>query len=292
MGRLKFLYGVAVWPDGSVIFNMQSGGRGIVKVDACSRILWSREGKFHHAISPTDDMRSFWTFGGDEQRFNPRLLELDAGTGNILRAIKMADVAAQNPRAQIFLLQPKPGGKDLTHPNDIEPLPAAYAAAFPMAKAGDLLISYRSTNLVYILDPDSLAIKWWRVGPWARQHDPDWEPDGRITVFNNNEVPGETYSNIVSIDPKTFQSEVILDGRNYDFRSEIVGRHQLTPRGTMLITSGMQGRVFEVDAKGKVIFEFVNSYDWKAGKTLKLSEATYLDEDFFEPSAFAGCPPH
>ena len=52
----------------------------------------------------------------------------------------------------------------MTHGNDIDPLPAALAPDFPQFAPDDLVISYATTNLLFVLDPESLKVKWWRVG--------------------------------------------------------------------------------------------------------------------------------
>jgi hypothetical protein len=64
----------------------------------------------------------------------------------------------------------------MTHANDVDPLPQHLVADFPGLEAGDLAISYASTNLVFILNPQTLLVKWWRVGVSDFHHDPDWKP--------------------------------------------------------------------------------------------------------------------
>ena len=81
---------------------------------------------------------------------------------------------------------------DIFHPNDVEVLPSAIADKFPDFRAGDLLVSFRNIHLVAILDGGDKSIKWWRRGPWRFQHDPDFTPDGRIRVYNNNTDRGRS----------------------------------------------------------------------------------------------------
>ena len=80
---LKNLYGVAFFPNGSAVFNMQKAGGGLVKIDLCSQVEWTKKGLFHHAISPTEDYSAFWTFGGMEGDLHPKLLLIDAASGTL-----------------------------------------------------------------------------------------------------------------------------------------------------------------------------------------------------------------
>ena len=69
---------------------------------------------------------------------------------------------------------------DPLHLNGVEPLPAAWADRFPGLAAGDLLVSLRSINTVAVIDPSDGPGEVGALGPFAKQHDPDWLPDGRI----------------------------------------------------------------------------------------------------------------
>jgi len=291
---LKNLYGVAFFPDGSAIFNLQEVNGGLTKVDACGQVLWAKAGDYHHVVSPTEDFRAFWTFGGLQEDLHPHLLLIDAASGQTLRDIDMREVARANPEIFLFDLQRESAVAHATHPNDIEPLSAALAAAFPGFAPGDLAVSYHTTNLIFVLDPVTLEIKWWYSGAGDGQHDPDWEADGTITIFNNrwrdDRRGSEPASTIVAIDPRSHSHHTLLDGARYGFYSRTNGRHQVTDRGSVLVTSSRQGRVFEVDLKnGEVIFDFVNVYDRAAGQTLHLSEAFALRPDFFTTDAFESC---
>ncbi len=194
----------------------------------------------------------------------------------------MKDVRAANPFTFIFALQQNRNILDAVHGNDIEPLPGRLAVDFPQFVPGDLLISYKMVNLVFILDPDTLKIKWWRIGPWSRQHDADWNKNGYISVFSNNQPEDVKHSNIVTIVPNTFETNLLAKGSDYDFYSSFNGMHEVTGAGTTLVTSSRQGRVFEVNRKGDVVFDFVNSFDVTNDTTLHVSNARFFQSDFFE----------
>jgi hypothetical protein len=102
--RMKNLYGIHIFADGSAIFSMQEDGGGIVKVDACSRPVWQLTGEFHHAVSPTDD-GNFWTFSGRMDSFDQDMAQVSISTGEIVKEISMRDVRAANPDLHIWDLQ-------------------------------------------------------------------------------------------------------------------------------------------------------------------------------------------
>lgn len=280
----KVVYGTAVFPDGSMAVNMQERLGGLIKIDYCSRTEWTKKGIFHHVAQLTEDQSAFWTFGGWQGDLHPILLRIDGKTGETLEEIDMADVQRANPDSHIFDLRRWDGeGHDqATHPNHVEALPAALAEAYPLFSTGDLVLSYHSTNLIFVIDPETLKIKWWHLGAGDGQHDPDWHADGTISIFNNNyralRRGAPEISNIVSIDPVAQSHRVIVDGADHNFYSRVNGQHEFTPDGTVIITSATQGRVFEVDlATGAEVMDFSNAYDWEKGSTLHMSETFIID---------------
>ncbi|MEO1701501.1 MAG: arylsulfotransferase family protein [Pseudomonadota bacterium] len=296
----KIAYGVAVLPDGSVIVNKQERGGGLYRRSFCSDLVWTKPGKYHHSAELTEQADAFWTFGGNQSDVHPILVKVDATTGETLQEIDMADVDRANPGVSILHMtrrNAEPAGKatyHATHPNDIEPLPAALVDAFPMFEAGDLLLSYNVTNLVFVVDPDTLELKWWNFGAVDMGHDPDWQPDGTIIAFDNSTGAARRgipeYLNIVSINPLSNQTSAEVSGREHDFFSAFNGRQQVTDAGTVLITSSTQGRFLEVDpVTGDVVFDFVNSYDWERGKTLHVSDAFAIEPATAERWLKNGC---
>jgi Arylsulfotransferase (ASST) len=286
----KNLYGLHVFPDGSIIYSMQEHSGGLVKIDACSNVVWNLEGKFHHTVSP-DAMGYFWSFRGESKTFEQDMVKISVETGKIVDEIHMADVRRANPDLHLWKLSLRwdTDTSHMTHGNDIEPLTPGMAAKFPGFKVGDLLISYAATNLIFILDPETLKVKWWRVGISDFQHDPDWEPDGQIAIFSNNQRSERKFSDIVTIDPETMEHHIVVDGSKLDFYSPANGRHELTEFGTRYVTSSQQGWAFEVDRSGKVVSSFVNVIDSAEGRALHLSEALRFKEDYFEPEFWKKC---
>ena len=57
----------------------------------------------------------------------------------------------------------------------------------------------------------------------------------------------------------------------------------------MLVTSSQQGRVFEVDEDGEVVFELVNVLGESFDERLVLSNAIRLPSDYFSEGVFETC---
>jgi hypothetical protein len=281
----KFVHGFAILQDASMVFGFDNGV-ALQRFDACGKRIWAVAGKFDHAVSPDDAERSLWTLDDSKE-----IVRMRTADGTITKRISMADIAAANPTIDILDVRQQDWDRgndnstnvpakwldDPFHLNDVEPLPAAIAKAFKGFQAGDLLVSARSLDLIFVLDPQTLKVRWWHSGSWRRQHDPDWEPTGEISVYDNR--MNRPYSRIVSIVPGSPEVRVELDGRTNDFYSRIRGKHQLTGAGTLLITSPQQGRVFEVEPNGHAVFDMLNTRPGSGEFNYPLSEAIWFPAD-------------
>jgi hypothetical protein len=142
------------------------------------------------------------------------------------------------------------------------------AAAFPMFKAGDLLIDLRNLQTVIVVDGESRKVKWAMTGPFFGQHDPDFAPNGRIIVFDNRITGGAPqlgYSRLLEIDPATRQVVWNYEGSDAEpFYTPIGGKVEWLPNGNILAADPQGGRLFEV-ARGpegnRIVWEHVNQLE-------------------------------
>lgn len=273
-----FVHGSLALPDGSVVVDFDTG-RSLVKLDRCGAVVWKLKQNIHHSVFHAED-GTFWVpLWDDVAQISPE--------GELMRRISIPQLVKKNDLHGILFFQ-SPSLPSDRHTNDVELLSTEMAAAFPLFEAGDVLLSMRNLNLVMVFDPDTEVIKWYQHGPWLRQHDPDFLPDGTISIFNNRTDFGS--SNIMIIDPVTRQVEIAYEGtRARPFYTAIRGKHQYLANGNLLITSSQAGRVFEVTPAGEIVWEYVNRYD--RDRVAIVSNAIRYDPTYFDVDAWSRCDP-
>jgi Arylsulfotransferase (ASST) len=305
--------GFTMLEDGSVIYVFRSG-ISLSRMDKCGRTIWSVAGNYGHSVEPDKGSDTVWAIRQDFTDDDPtgddstgdvanrtRIVQIAIDDGRILRDFSIADIIAANPHIDILELRrmhednaqrndpalPGQWLRDPVHLNDVEPLSPDLARSFPAFSPGDLLVSARETNLLFVLDPKTLAVKWWSIGATIRQHDPDWMSNGRLLVFNNRQARG--YSEIVEIDPESGERLVTVDGQNLEFYSRIRGNHQVLPAGGHLIASTQQGRVMALSRNGDLAMEFRAPLDDQKSAFGFLTDAMMLPERSIDPGLFH-CP--
>ena len=157
---------------------------------------------------------------------------------------------------------------DITHINSVQELPPNpwYDGGDLRFQPGNLLISARNLNLIFILD---------RVGGevvWTYDHELDLQHEalmisegmpgaGNILFFNNGYRSAHAYrqSSVVEIDPVSNQT--LWRWAEKGFYSPTGGVEQPLPNGNVLISSSRGGRAFEVDRAGTIVWQWIPPYD-------------------------------
>ena len=305
-------HGALALPDGSVLFNFEYAG--LVKLDRCGRVEWTLQHETHHSVERAEG-GGFWVPGRrtvvegpsdfppfGEPYFEELVLHVSED-GRITRAISVPGLLYDNGlETQMtatgnWFGQGNSEDRELVHFNKIEELTADRAHAFPDFEAGDLMLSLRHYNMLVVFDPETEIIKWHQVGPWRRQHDPEFDTDGTVVLFNNNVYwPGppstegspEQRSTIQRLDPASRRVETVFgDREGEELLTVIRGKVELLDEGGLLITEFEGGRVIETDANGQIVWEYVNRYD--EDRVAEISEARLYPEGYFTVQDWS-CP--
>ncbi len=286
-------HAMEILADGSVIISFDRVGL-VARVNPCGDAIWVREGFYHHSFAPAAD-GGIWTWFGERSAYGQvqDILKFDPDTGEDIKRISFTrDVITRNhDSALAFSMFPDfpfvpddqivPADqnlRDIFHPNDVEELLPELAPAFPQFEAGDLMLSIRELDLIAIISPEG-ELKWTKNGPWLKQHDPDFEPDGRISIYDNSRF--RPRSRIMTVDPVTMEVTDALPGLEASFKSSYRGKHQLLPNGNRLVTIPEQGQAIEVAPDGKVAVEFNNIISEASDFNEDLVNAKWLQDGFF-----------
>lgn len=308
------LHGLVVNPDGSVVVNYEYAG--LIKLDRCGRTEWTLQHATHHSVEKAEG-GGYWVPGlrllhpgRMEDEFPPFTQMKNASyflDNLILRVTEDGKIAEARSVPRILYdsgMEPiltatgmsffadGRWNDEIVHLNKIAELPAALAAAFPEFAAGDLLLSLREQNMLLVVSPQDWRVRWYQVGPWRRQHDPEFMADGSITLFNNNAyrtllgprdvspVDGPFVSEIGRVDPGTGAYERLWGNRDGEAMLSVIrGKQEPLATGGFLVTEFEAGRAFETDADGTIVWEYINRYD--ATRVAEITEARSYPASYF-----------
>lgn len=308
------IHGMVIERDGSAVFNFEY--TALVKLDRCADSVWTLPHPTHHSIERAAD-GGYWIPGrrypGSDAAmslpplqppYREDLLLKVSADGEIERAISVPELFIRNGLLSLLTsttsatLNAPEGSEshEITHVNDVEPLPADIADDFPQFAPGDLVVSLRSRNMLLVVDPGSERIKWWRIGPWLRQHDPDFQSGGLISVFDNrtdDTLRGRILggSAVIAHDPATGETNTVwASSPEQPMYTLFRGKHELLPGGGVLITETNGGRILQTDPSGRVVWEYINRYD--EDEIIEITGARVYPAAYFEGVDWSCNPAH
>lgn len=279
------VHGIQIHPNGDVVLNFEYFGT--VRLSRCGEVVFRIDHPTHHSLELAEG-GGYWIPGrrslpeGDTTYYpfvGPARVDLILKVdehGKIVSEVAIPKIFENSGLTHILTASGETFGpfhmwdEEIVHVNKITELTADLAPAFPQFAVGDLLVSMRTYNLLMVVDPGTWRIKWHQTGPYIRQHDPSFTADGTITLFNNNtygEPPLENAgefrgSNVMQVDPKTGETAVLYGAReDQPLLSVIRSQVKPLPNGGLLIVEFGGGRVLEVDAQGKTVWEYVNRFN-------------------------------
>lgn len=268
-----------LFPNGDVIAVYEASGDtpygyGVVKVNKDSELIWRYPARNHHDLDVGPDGKVYLLdhafestpMPGSKVREYPYLgdsISVLSPEGKRLKHVSITQAFKNSPFADSLRVYGDVGiGWDVWHTNSVEVLRDDMAEAFPFLKPGQVLISIRHSNMLAAIDLDTEQVVWATIGPWHRQHDADFLPDGSMLLFDNqgHHGPGGG-SRILRIDPASSNILWQYAGTADDpFQSSGRGSQQALPNGNVLIAESHQGRLLEVTPDQEVVWEYVTPH--------------------------------
>jgi len=263
----NFVHGTHLYPNGDIIFNIEY--MGLVRMNSAGEVLWKLPYRTHHSVFHDEDGNLWvsgqkWVESGNNRTEKFSMLEVPyteetmlnvSPDGKILQEISILE-SIYKGNYQHLLKHYHSLTEDLLHLNDIEVLSSKLAPQFPMFKSGDIVVSLKNISSIVVLD-QSGNIKWFCSGIFTEQHDPDFEQNGWITVFDNRRGLGGR-SMIRTINPVNNEVKTLYPtNQDQAFYTSLGGKHQKLNNGNRLITETFASRIFEVTPEGETVWEWV-----------------------------------
>ena len=159
--------------------------------------------------------------------------------------------------------------RDLVHANSAKVLAPSIARQFPLFKAGQVLVSLRSLDLLGVIDPETKSVVWASCGNWRCQHDPEFLPNGHLLLYDN--FGSRLGTRIVEYNPQNQAATWFYpDAGAEPFITVHRGMKQHLGNGNTLIVDPEPGRLLEITADKKLVWQFnpVSEKRIVAGKTI------------------------
>lgn len=275
-------YSPVVGPDGSLVFHGMDSP--LIKIDACSRLVWRVDGVFHHSLE-RDAEGDFWTarrlpkpttpmVGPDFQ--DDAIVEISP-EGEILFERSVAAILVKSGlRHEVYSSDHY--DPDPLHLNDVQP--ALVDGVF--WRKGDLLLSLRNPSMAALYRPSTDELLWSRQGPWLMQHDLDFVDDRTISVFDNNAAAAPAGERVLGVNVARFYD--IESGESAEpfaaafaaaaIKTRNNGLMELTSDGGLMVEEQNFGRLLAVDRDGKTRWSYVNRA--RDGRVYTLGWSRYI----------------
>ena len=171
---------------------------------------------------------------------------------------------------------------DWAHNNTCEVLPDNQSGRKDSRfKAGNILFSYRSLDVIGVIDRETGEIVWaWGPGELDGQHQPTMLPNGNILIFDNG--TRRRYSRVIELNP--IEEEIVWEYTGTpkeSFFSAFISGAQPLPNGNILICEGGPCRIFEVTRDKEIVWEYRSPYKKKG--TYGIYRATRYPPEYVKP---------
>ncbi len=274
-----YLHGIDILPNGSFVANFEHLSTFLMNI--CGDVEWKHDNLGHHSVFYSDQNYLWVTaerhIAKGETGYQNHIAPLRSWNiqkfsveGKLLQEIEIIDILRKNNLDGLLFLSTlgssdtKVSG-DTLHLNDVEEFPVGMQSS--IFEPGDIMVSLRNINAIFVFDPESLKIKFLSIGHTLRHHDPDFLPGDKISIFDNHNLapstgPEPLESRIVEINASDGTAKVILRGEGkHRFFSTIMGVHQRLNNGNILLVSSDEGRVMEFTPEGNLAWHYDNRMD-------------------------------
>lgn len=291
-GKKEGIHHVELDKDGNLYAVIQV--RKLVKYDWNNNLIWSKNYNVHHDVSLESDKvysfkietinieyknKKFSVFADD-------LIIINSNTGKLEEKFSLYNILKPYLKEATFELAYNTAIvenkiSDFLHFNSIQYINFDIPN---LCNKGDILLSAREANLVFILDPKTRKIKWiWGDEELDQSHQATLLRNGNIILLDNGKY-NRNYSRILEVN--AIKKEIVWEytaNPPKSFYTRTQGGVQRLENGNTIVTSGNQGWVFELDKNENIVWSFKNTQLDKNNRPLNLYRSTRYPVDYLNP---------
>jgi outer membrane protein assembly factor BamB len=176
----------------------------------------------------------------------------------------------------------------VTRPNARGEVDLFHANAAQWVDPDTVLVTIRHQDLVVLLDWTSGRIRWsWGAGELSGPHDATLLSNGNVLVFDNGLA--RSWSRVLEVSPSA--GRIVWSYRAQEagrFFSASRGSVQRLANGNTLIAESDKGRIFEVTASGRVVWDYLCPFRDAKGQRATIMRARLHDEAAIGPLLASG----
>ncbi|MFT4197393.1 MAG: arylsulfotransferase family protein [Pseudoxanthomonas sp.] len=278
-------------PDGSVV--VHGGISPLARIDVCGKVRWVVDGLFHHSLEPGPD-GNLWAayrpvrspMPEVSEHFNDDAVAEVSPDGRLLRTIRIADILDRNDLGWLWRNRADTNDdfytNDPFHLNDVQPV----LTNGRHWQRGDLLLSLRNQSMLMLYRPSTGKVLWWKIGPWAGQHDVTILDDHRISLFDNHlrfgtpqelgkAVDGNNRLLVYDFDNGAISSPLADAFAHEQISTEMQGRATPLAGGDYMVEETERGRLLRLASDGSVRWRYISADSQM--RRFSLGWSRYLD---------------
>ena len=245
-------------------------GLGMIKLDRNSNLLWTSGFMQHHDLDVHEngDIYVLTRMGALIPRINKRKpviedsITIMGPDGWMKRSFSLIEALERFPEYTTYWNRAKQKRGDIFHTNSLEILDGSAASKNPAFAKGNLLVSMRSLNAIFVVDPNAEQVLWAYSADFEEPHDPQVLPNGNLLLFDNlGGSPKRGRSRMLEYRLPSMDLAWTYEGTPWDhFFTKGCGMAQRLPNQNTLITETDTGRAFEVTPEGEIVWQFSNPH--------------------------------
>ena len=245
-------------------------GLGMIKLDRNSNLLWTSGFMQHHDLDVHEngDIYVLTRMGAAIPRINKRKpviedsISIMGPDGWMKRSFSLIEALERFPDFALYWNRAKQKKGDIFHTNSLAILDGSVAHKKPEFAKGNLLVSMRSLNAIFVVDPNTEQVVWAYKADFEEQHDPQVLANGNLLLFDNlGGSPKRGRSRVLEYRLPSMDLVWTYEGTPWDqFFSKGCGTAQRLPNQNTLITETDTGRAFEVTPEGEIVWQFLNPH--------------------------------